>query len=462
MSKIRTKPLRYQEKGVRKIHHFQGRALLADDMGLGKTLQALIFAHELGSGPIIVICPASLKWHWEREAWKHCRFTSQVLEGRKPPVGWRRHQDVIIINYDILTKWLPLLIRCKPRLVIVDECHKISNQSTLQSKNTKKLCRKAKNVIGISGTPLLNRPSELFPILNILRKDLFPSFFSYASRYCRPELKPWGWEYKGATHLDELHRLLNRTCMIRRRKADVLKELPAKTRNIVTLDIVNRKEYDLAVKDFITWLSKKSPHLAKRAAKAERLVKIGYLKRLAARLKLPAVLDWIDSFLSETDEKLIVFAVHKEIVQAIQKRYPKISVVVDGSTTGSKRQGHVDAFNKDKRIRIFIGNIKAAGVGWSCTSSSVTAFAEMGWTPGEHTQAEDRTHGLKRGRDGFVSRSYYLVSRDTIEEDLCKINQSKQKILEAVMDGERSVSDLNLFDLLTEQLTKAKKPKLKR
>lgn len=462
-TKLKTKPFRYQRKGVQRIWHFDGNALLADEMGLGKTLQALMFAHELGEGPVLVICKAGGKWHWQREAWKHIHMRSEVLEGRTPPRHWSRSAPCVIINYDILKLWLPKLKKMRPILTIVDEGHKISNRATQQTKHTLSILKRSRHKIIISGTPLTNRPAELFPLINALRPDVFPSFHSYAERHCRPTLKPWGWEYKGATHLRELHKKLKRTCMIRRLKKNVLKDLPPKTRSVIPLDITkeDRKEYEEAEKNFIRWLSKKSKHLARKAAAAERLVKMGYLKRLAAKLKLKQVMDWIDNFLQESDEKLIIFGIHKAVLHEIYQRYKTKAVMVTGEVTGRKRQHAEDLFNHDKRYRLFIGNIEAAGEQWSCTSASTTVFVEIGWVPAKHIQAEDRTHGIKRGRKGFISQSYYLVTRGTIEEDLCKIVQTKQGILDQTLDGAgEDDSDLNIFDMLSDALTK--KPRLKR
>lgn len=430
--------------------------LLADEMGLGKSLQALMYAHQHGFGPILIICPASLKWNWKREAWKHVRLRSQVLEGRTPPKYWSRTAPCVIINYDILKKWLPLLRKQKFQIVIVDECHKIGNPRTKQTKNVKAICKGIRRRILISGTPLTNRPAELFPSLNILRKDVFSSFYTFAERHCAPRLGRWGWEYKGATHLKELHKLLKRTLMIRRLKKDVLKDLPAKSRTVVALDIKNRKEYEFAEKDFMRWLGKKSKALAIRVKKAERMAKMGYLKRLAAELKLAAVFEWIDNFLAESDEKLVIFGVHRKILKAIRDRYPRIHVHVDGSVTGRKRQEAIDRFNKNPKYRLFTGNIDAAGQGWSCTSSSVTLFIELAWVPGKHTQAEDRTHGLMRGMEGSISRAYYLIAKDTIEEDLCKILQYKQKILDKTLDGGRG-DELDIFDMLEDMMANRKK-----
>jgi SWI/SNF-related matrix-associated actin-dependent regulator of chromatin subfamily A-like protein 1 len=455
---IKTTPYEFQLDGVRKMHHFNGRVLLADSMGMGKSLSALLFAHDTDlARPIVVVCPASLKWNWEREAINHIGMRSHILNGKTPAQGFRLHHPLIIVNYDILGEWLPLLKSLHPQIVIVDESARIANPKTKQTKNTKLLCKQVPYVICLSGTPLINRPAELFPTLNLLRPDLYPSFWAFASHHCHPELKPWGWQYKGAENLSELRRTLRRNLMIRRRKADVLAELPKKSRSIIPLEIDDRSDYNLAVKDFLHWLSKISQSKARKAHKAEKLVKLGYLKRLAARLKLRSVFEWIDNFLQESDEKLIVFGIHKFVLGALYSRYHKISVLVDGNVVGRDRQYAVDQFNTAKHKRLFLGNLKAAGLGWSCTSSSVVAFCEIGWTPGEHIQAEDRIHGIKRGQKDVRARAYYLVARETCEEDLCVLIQKKQKVLEGTLDGAGRGDQLNIFDQLAEVLKRKKK-----
>lgn len=446
--KLKTKPFPYQEKGIRKIHHFNGRALLADEMGLGKSLQSLAYAYSVKAKRILIICPASLKWNWEREAWTHIGLRCHVLAGRTVPKRFRFQHRVVIVNYDILGSWKEKIRQWKPDLVIIDECHKLQSPNTKQTKNTKAICKGVEKVICLSGTPLLNRPYELFSVLNLLRPDIFKSRAEFAERYCKPQLTPWGWTYKGAENLNELHRRLQRYCMIRRRKAEVLHQLPSQIQNVVPLDIDNRKEYEEALKDLIGWLAKKSPKLANRARRAEQLSRTGYLKRLAATLKLPNTIKWIDNWLAETDEKLIIFGIHKAVLEPLFERYQKIAAFVNGSTTSKKRQAEFDRFNQDKKTRLFIGNLKAAGVGWSCTSTSFTAFVEIGWTPGEHKQAMDRTHGVGRGKKETRCQSYWLVGHNTIEEDLCKLIQKKQRDSSAILDGDELADDLDIFDQL--------------
>jgi len=262
---------------------------------------------------------------------------------------------------------------------------------------------------------------------------------------------PWGWVYKGADNLKELHHKLNSLMMIRRLKKDVLNELPDKIRQVIPLQIENGEEYQEAQDNFIRWLTKKSVSKAIRAKKAKQLTKMGYLKRLAAELKMKSILEWIDGFLEENDGKLVLYCIHRKIIKTIYEKYKIISVVVDGSVTGRKRRIAVQSFQRNKRIRIFIGNIRAAGVGITLTASSTLAFVELDWVPANMMQVEDRIHRIGQKN---VAMIYYLVAKRTIEESLCRILQDKQKVITAVLDGNSKMNKLNVFGELEKILLK--------
>lgn len=455
--KLKTAPRAYQWDGVDAIDEFDGRALLADEMGLGKSLQALLWAAENSyARPILIICPASLKWNWEREVRTHFGVRSLILEGRKPPhnaIRLLKSAEVVIINYDILPEWRKPIKRARFKLVILDEVHMIGNPGTLRSQNVKSICRRPPFVIGLTGTPFNNRPAELYPILNILRPDEYNSPYAFYHRYCRPRRRPWGWEFKGATRIPELRRRLKEDCMVRRLKKHVAHELPEKLRTMQVLDI-KRKEYDHALEDFLGWLRTRSKHAAIKAAKAEQLVRMGYLKRLAAELKLPKVMDWTAEYLDRTDTKLILFGIHKPIVQGLFDRFRKVAVVVDGSVPKHERQVRVDRFSSDPKTRILIGNIRAAGVGFNMIKATDVGFAEFGWTPGEHKQAEDRAHRLGQTQDVTC---HYFVARGTIEEMLCDLIQKKQETSDAILgdDATEDFTQLDIFDQLLTQLQEA-------
>jgi SWI/SNF-related matrix-associated actin-dependent regulator 1 of chromatin subfamily A len=450
----------YQKKGVAKLHHLGGRALLADEMGLGKTIQSLTYLKETysESTPSIVVCPASLKINWQREAWNHCRIKSEILEGRKPTPreAWKavNRRDLLIINYDILDGWLEWLRDIGPKLVILDEAQYIKNRNAQRSKNVRELCAEVERVIAISGTPLTSRPAELFNVVNLLRPDQFEHFFPFAQQYCQMKRTRWGWEYKGAENLDDLHQRLNRFCMIRRKKIDVLHQLPKKRRIVVPLELEDREQYVKAETEFVSWLVEtKGAAKAMKAAAAASLTRIGYLKRLAAELKMKMALNWVTDLMDEDDGKLILFGVHKKILTQVRKRFPKGSAFIDGSVTGHRRMVEVDRFQKDPQTRLMIANTQAGGVGLNMTAAHRVAMLELPWTPAEVTQGEDRAHRIGQTTDVDI---YFLIAEGTVEDDLAYALQRKQEVLDHALDGGK-VTDLDIFDMMLEAMRKRQK-----
>lgn len=448
-----TTPYAFQEKAVRKIDRLDGRCLLAHDFGLGKSFMSLLWASRNAALPAIIVCPASLKWNWEEQASVHLNRRCDVLEGRKArrrKIG--KHSQLLILNYDILHNWLDYIKEINPQLVILDEAHYLRNPDTLRTRSALELCRDVPNIIPLTGTPLLSRPMELFTTLNLLRPDIWKSRTEFGWRYCKPRLWRGRIQFKGAQNLPELHADMKKYAMCRCRKEDVLDQLPPVSRNIVLVNLSDQKEYHRAMKDFIGWLREKSPGKAKKARRAEFLVKAGYLKRLAAELKLPACIEWLENFLEDSEEKMIVFAHHKSVIRALRDKFPKISTEITGSTVGKKRQESFNTFLHSKRCRLLFGNLQAAGVGLSAKGVTQSAFFELGWTPADHTQAENRTHGIGRGREGEVSTSWWLIGRGTIEEKLCQVLQEKQGVVSAVLDGQEIDSALDIYDRLEEEL----------
>ncbi len=442
-----TRPFPYQIEDAKRIKDMGGRVLLASEMGTGKSLVALKYAVDNDKFPLIIVCPASLKWNWANECATHFRLNSKVLEGMRPGKTKLQKRKVYIINYDILKGWVEKLKGIDPELIIIDESHYIAARSTQRTKATRKLCEGVPHVIALSGTPLVSRPAEMWPTLNILRSDIFPSFFSFAHVHCQPQRKPWGWEFKGATKLKELNKKLS-TFMIRRKKEDVLQDLPEKIRQVIPVKVKGLKEYIEAESDFAGWLFKNKPEKMESAVKAEAIVKLGYLKRLAGKLKFDMTLEWIHNFLLQSKDKLLVFGVHRDIVEGTHKAV-KGSVMVHGGVIGSKREKARKAFQSDKNCRLFVGNIRAAGVGLNLTAASTVFFSELDWVPGAHSQAEDRCH-----RIGMQKRylAVYMVAMHTIEVDLLEIIERKQKVISKVLDGGRQKNDIDVYEKLMKKI----------
>ncbi len=447
---MKTELFPYQLEGVQRIERFNGRSLVADEMGLGKSLEVLTYLHRnKGTMPAVVVCPASVKYVWEHEALIHFDHRASVLEGTKPSRNgeFRERPKLTILNYDILQYWLPYLKRLKPKTIILDECQSVANRGTIRTKKSRELCRGVPHVIALSGTPLTSRPAQLWTTLNIIRPDLYPSFFAFGHRYCGAKRTFWGWDFNGATKIPELHQHLISHLMIRRRKCDVLKDLPEKIRQIVPCDLSDRDEYNHAERDFLGWLRNENAAKLAGAKRATAMVKVGYLLRLVAKLKLKSVVRWSNQFFRETDEKLILFATHRKMIEALQRRCKVKSVTIDGGVSGPKRKAVVEQFQKDSKTRLFIGNIRAAGVGINLTAASNVVFAELDWVPGNLTQAEDRPHRIGQKKTVWI---YYLVAGGTIEERLCKVLWKKQGVTQSVLDGRSPTNDFNVFNKLLE------------
>jgi len=440
--------LQFQAEDIQTIESFSGRCLLAHDMGLGKTRISLEWIKQHPEAqPAIVVCPSSVKYHWEREA-SIIGMKAEVLEGTSPRnIGARPR--IIILNYDILDPWVDRLRKMNPMTIVLDECQYIKSRKAQRTKATKKLCQGVPHILALSGTPLVNRPVELWPTLNILQPSYFRSWWEFAKEFCDLKRGYWGWQYKGATNTAMLNRILLQQGMIRRKKVDVLKDLPPKIREVIPIPMDCPEEYASAKDDFLGWLAERDEEKAERASKAEAMVKLTTLKQLAAKLKMRYVVEWINNFLETTDEKLVVFTYHRKATDVIKRRCNTKSVIIDGSVTGRNRQSMVDQFQNDNDTRLLIGNMQAAGVGITLTAANTVVFAELDWRPGMHTQAEDRSYRIGTTKTVWV---YYLVARFTIEEYLCDIIQQKQKVLSGVLDGGKVEGDLDVFSQLQKRL----------
>jgi len=226
------KYLGYQKAGIAYAID-KNATLLADEMGLGKTIQAIgVINAKEDIKKVIIVCPASLKINWQRELEKWLVKPLTVgIAGKKFPEA-----DIIIINYDILKKYQANLEKQNWDLIVMDEAHYVKNSKAARSKVAKEIAEKAKNKILITGTPIANRPAELWHLLHILNPQKWDNFFNFAKRYCDAERTSYGWDFSGASNLKELQNLLRENVMVRRLKKDVLTELPAKRRQIITIE----------------------------------------------------------------------------------------------------------------------------------------------------------------------------------------------------------------------------------
>jgi SWI/SNF-related matrix-associated actin-dependent regulator of chromatin subfamily A-like protein 1 len=427
----------------------QRRAFLADEQGLGKTIEALAAIEADGAYPAVVVCPASLKLNWLRELERWLpRRSARMLAGTNIGVGPRAgpSADITVVNYDIVAARLDELCGLAPRALVLDESHYCKNAA---AKRTQAVARLAASVprdglvLALTGTPVMNRPPELIAQLRILgRLGDFGSGAQFATRFRGPD-----------AHL-RLHWHLRARCFVRRLKADVLPQLPPKTRGVVPVELDNEAEYRLAERDLVTWLQSQPLDLREldarvaAALRAERLVRLNTLKLLAARGKLHAALAWIHDFCS-SGERLVVFARHREIQRAVLARFPAALHIL-GEDRHAARDASLRAFQAPDGAanQLIVCSLEVAGQGLTLTRSSNVAFLELDWTPAKHDQAEDRCHRI--GQQDAVN-VWYLLAADTIDETIATLLERKRAVIGAVTDG-RSDDEEGVVDALVREL----------
>lgn len=439
------------------------RAILADEQGLGKTVQALAALEADGAWPALVVCPAGLKLNWEREAqaWLPHRSVA-LLRGRgAASVEAARDADLVVCNYEILDAHLERLTGEDGRLarplraLVLDEAHYVKEPRARRTKAAVALSRALDDDalrLALTGTPVVNRPKELVSQLRAIgRLDEFGSGAAFARRF-----------RDRAAH-ERLHWNLRASCFVRRRKAEVLPQLPAKTTHVVPVELANVAEYRHAEADLVGWLRAQPLDDDQRTAReraaerAEQLVRLNALRLLVARGKLAAALGWVEDFLA-SGEPLVVFAEHVEVQRALVERFDGDGAVhVLGADAQEARQRAVDAFQAPDGPSLIVCSMRAAGHGITLTRASNVCFLELDWTPARHDQAEDRVHRIGQ-RDAVTA--HYLLAPETIDETMAELLGRKRGTIDAVTDG-RAGSDESVQDGLVRALRDGGVPKLR-
>lgn len=421
------------------------RAFLADEQGLGKTIEALAALEAADAFPAVVVCPASLKLNWLREIahWLPSR-SARTLSGTLAAGPAPAPADVTVVNYDIVAARLEELAALRPRALVLDEAHYCKNVAAKRTQAVQRLSAAVSRdglVLALTGTPVVNRPAELISQLRILgRLEDFGSGARFGERFRGPD-----------AHV-RLHWHLRSRCFVRRLKADVLPQLPAKTRAVVPVELDNEAEYRLAESDLVAWLRTQPLDLREldarvaAALRAERLVRLNALKLLAARGKLRGALAWVHDFLS-SGEPLVVFAAHREIQRALLERFPAALHIL-GEDSPAARDAALRAFQDGAGAGLIVCSIEVAGQGLTLTRSSNVAFLELAWTPAKHEQAEDRCHRI--GQQDAVT-AYYLLAAGTMDETISTLLERKRAVIGAVTDG-RQDDEEGVVDALVREL----------
>ena len=455
---MRTKLYQFQQEDVEQIERWKGKALVASEVGTGKTPIYLAYLERnMPAGrSAVVCCPAGIKYNWAKEVRKHLGIEVMVAEGTLAPMTVWKRPRIVVVNYDILEPWLPYLVRLQPFSVCLDEAVYCKNREAGRTIAAIRLVRGIPSVVVMTATPLVNKPVDLWTLLHMLDAREWGVYYSFAHRYCAPRKGYRGcWVFDGACNTDELHARLVAKHLIRRRKVDVMGELPQIIHNAISLAVSEEsmKEYRTAERSLREWFGKyvrlEGGHLVGDVLGAQN--KTTMLKQLVAGIKVDAVTRWVEDFL-ESGERLLLFCHHKLMVKALAKRF-KGCAVVNGEVIGRKRQEEYDRFNQGGTA-LLVGNMDACGTGWSAKGCSNVAVAEYPWRPDTLLQCVGRCHGIERGVEGIPTTAHYLSANGTIEEYVCEKLLAKQGYADQVIDGVKDRGQLSVLEDVVKRLMK--------
>lgn len=456
---LRLEPRNYQGKGIARGLVLK-RFINADEPGLGKTLQSIATVNLAQVFPCLVICPSSLKINWEREWSKFTDKKAMVLtddtRDNWPYYANKGLYQVFIVNYESLKKYFVLHEKKSERFslsdvtfkenidlfrsVIIDEIHRCKSATTQQSNYCKGIAEGKEFVIGLTGTPIVNKPKDLVPQLSIIgRLNDFGGSLNFTRQFCAGPTE--------ASNLKVLSAMLYENCMFRREKKKVLSELPDKVRQLITVDISNRQEYVFAennLKGYLKQYKETSDTKLRKQLKSAAMVKLGLLRQITARGKVKEVIDYVRDFI-QSEKKVIIFCSLHTVVDQLKAAFPG-AVSVTGRENQEQKQKAVDSFQRNPKTMIIICSIKAAGVGLTLTASSDVLFVEFPWTDADCCQCEDRAHRLGQ-KDSVTGR--YFSGRDTIDEKVYQIIQTKKGISSAVMGDSEEIPE-STIDLIAD------------
>lgn len=494
------------------VEHAEGRGMIADEMGLGKSIQSIAAIVVLNAFPCLMITKATTKYQMRNEWLSTVPgmvAEDVYVIGSKWDNDAADRAHVLIINYDLVTKHLDRFMAIRFEGLIVDESHRCKTGTAQRTESIKAIAtgRRAKRNeqgevikgangrreyeqvrpsiprrILLTGTPIINKPGEMIAQLEIMGRlrDL-GGITNFKRQYCAHKTKSIRGreitvEVLGSTEkVARLNHELRGICYVQRDKAAVAPELPAIQRSIMPVELSPkfRREYERAELDTIRYVGERAEknreflasiaHLdeterekaiakyrnsaEERARRAEIMVMINHCKQIAGRGKVEAAREWIADFL-ETGQKLIVFAHHIEVQQAILSDYPQ-AVHILGSDSAISRREHVSVFQDDPAVQLIVCATEAASEGVTLTAASNVLFLELEWTPAAHLQAEARCYG--RINDLHGANAHYLIAQDTIDESIMGLLGAKMAVCDALTSGEekiRAAGESTLVDLV--------------
>ena len=430
-------PLDHQKEAIQKLVENK-KFILADDMGLGKTTSTIIAALESGSKKVLIICPATLKINWKREIENYSDKTIYIAESK----NFSTEADFVIINYDIIKNFHDTkkkndsqVLAAKFDLVIIDEAHYIKNATAQRTKLINDIVKNTERLWLLTGTPMTSRPIDYFNLLNIIDSPVAKNWMAYAIRYCSGYQFNVGgrkvWNVTGASNLEELRdRTLGLT--LRRLKENVL-DLPDKIITPVYLRLKS-KSYENVMGEYYDWYDKNPDESKSLTVQFSKLTKI---RQIIADEKIEQTIELAENII-EQDKKVIIFCNFTDSLNKITEHFGKAAVKLDGSMSKHERQNSVDQFQENPKVKLFVGNIKAAGIGITLTAAEAVIMNDLSFLPSDHAQAEDRAYRYGQKNNVLV---YYPIFENTIEGIIYDILNNKKQVIATVMGDNQHPAD---------------------
>ena len=400
----------YQKAGIKDLLRKE-RSILADDMGLGKTLQALIAAKAYQSDhAIFVIAPISVHGAWLREA--------ERVNVRIEVFSWAK---------------IPSVPENRQYILICDEAHYAQNLKAQRTQKMLDLAVQSSATYLLTGTPIKNgRPVNLYPLLVAIKHELTKNRKAYEQRYCDAKATRFtAWDTTGSTHLEELKEKIS-DVLIRRTKTEVLKELPEKTRVLLPLELSadDSRVYHSTVARL---QSEYQERLRKGeiCSEGEALVMLNHLRHAGSLAKTNSACDLAEEILEQGQSVVLFFEFADSAKKAGEKLHRYGVSLLTGETPQKERDVLIHNFQLGHN-RVFIGTIKAGGVGITLTASSTLLAVDRPWTPGDIVQAEDRIHRIGQKNACTI---YWLQTGET-DEKIDRILEGKAKNIGVVLGDE--------------------------
>ena len=422
-------PLNHQKEAIEKLAGSK-RFILADDMGLGKTTSTIIAALETKAKKILIICPASLKINWQREIENYTDRSVYIAEGKH----FSTEHDFVIVNYDILKNFYDLkdkenslITKSNFELIVIDEAHYIQNGQAQRTKLVNSFVKSVDKLWLLTGTPMTSRPMNYYNLLFLIESPVAQNWMAYAIRYCQGYQFKAGnrkiWNVSGASNLEELRDRTSRQ-VLRRLKTEVL-DLPDKIISPIYLRLKS-KLYEGLMGEYYDWYKNKKEESSSLTVQFSKLMKV---RQVIAEEKINDTIELAQNIIDQ-DKKVIIFTNFTDTLQKIHSHFGKQSVYLDGSCTKPQRQYAVDQFQENDKIKVFVGNLKAAGVGITLTAGEAVIMNDLSFVPSDHDQAQDRAY--RYGQKNSVS-VYYPIFENTIEGVIYDMLSKKKNIIDTVM-----------------------------